>query len=179
VSTTGNLLARVRRGAGADLAASGATKIAGSLNFKDKYAPDFPRVTIREAQPGRMTSPAELERLGLVAPPEKFAPLSPARSFSRGTDKWPSYALCLDKAPRNRDGGGPDRSRADYVWCMIAISWGHGVDDTAAHLLQESRKAREEGPSYAMQTTRQAEAAVERRRQRQPFRLRAAEHGQR
>jgi len=40
---------RVRRGAGADITASGATKIAGSLNLKDKYAPDFPRVTIREA----------------------------------------------------------------------------------------------------------------------------------
>ena len=123
-----------------------------------------------------MTTAAELERLGLVAPLETFAPLSPARPFSRGTDKWPSYALCLDKAPRNRDDSGPDRSRADYVWCMIAISWGHGVDDTAAHLLQESRKAREEGQSYAMQTARQAEAAVERRRQQQPLRLRAAEH---
>ncbi len=156
---------RVRRGAGADLTASGATKIAGSLNFKDRYAPDFPRVAIREAQPGRMTSPAELERLGLVAPPETFAPLSPARSFRRGTDKWPSYALCLDKAPRNRDGSGPDRSRADYVWCMIAISWGHGVDDTAARLLQESAKARAEGKSYATQTARQAAAAVERRQQ--------------
>jgi len=93
---------RVRRGAGADITASGATKIAGSLNLKEKYAPDFPRVTIREAQPGRMTSPAELERLGLVAPLENFTPLSPARSFSRGTDKWPSYAMCLDKAPRAR-----------------------------------------------------------------------------
>ena len=54
---------RVRRDAGADITASGATKIAGSLNFKDKYAPNFPRVTIRAAQPGRMTSRAELERL--------------------------------------------------------------------------------------------------------------------
>jgi RepB DNA-primase from phage plasmid len=156
---------RVRRSAGADLTASGATKIAGSLNFKDKYAPDFPRMMIREAQHGRLTSPAELDCIGLVAPLEKFAPLSPARPFSCGTDKWPSYDLCLDKAPRNRDGTGPDRSRADYVWCMIAISWGHGVDDTAARLLQESRKAREEGPSYATQTARQAAAAVERRRQ--------------
>jgi hypothetical protein len=95
---------RVRRGAGADITASGATKIAGSLNFKDKYDPDFPRVTIREAQPGRMTSPTELERLGLVAAIENFAPRSPARPFSRVTDKWPSYAMCLDKAPRNRDG---------------------------------------------------------------------------
>jgi hypothetical protein len=126
-----------------------------------------------------MTAAAELEGLGLVAPPENFTPLSPARPLSRGTDKWPSYALCLDKAPRNREGNGPDRSRADYVWCMIAISWGHGVYDTAARLLQESRKAREEGQSYAMQTARQAEAAVERRRQQQPLRLRAAEHGRR
>ena len=78
--------------------------------------------------------------MGLVAPLEKFAPLSPARPFSRGTDKWPSYGMCLDKAPRNRAGSGPDRSRADYVWCMIAISWGHGIDETAARLLQESRK---------------------------------------
>jgi hypothetical protein len=30
---------RVRKGAGADLGASGATRIAGSLNFKEKYAP--------------------------------------------------------------------------------------------------------------------------------------------
>ena len=50
--------------------------------------------------------------------------------------------MCLDRAPRNRAGSGPDRSRADYVWCMVAISWGHGVDETAARLMQESRKAR-------------------------------------
>jgi hypothetical protein len=161
---------RVRRGAGADLNASGATKIAGSLNFKDKYAPDFPRVTIREAQPGRMTSPAELERIGLVAPPEHFAPVSPRRRFSRGTDKWPIYAKSLAGAPRNRDGSGPDRSRADYWWCFLAIQWGHGVDDTAARLLQESSKAREGGKSYALHTARQAEAAVEGRRQQQPNR---------
>jgi hypothetical protein len=74
-----------------DITASGATKIAGSLNFKDKYAPDFPRVTIREAQLGRVTSSAGLERMGLVAPPEAFAPLSPARPLSRGADKWPRH----------------------------------------------------------------------------------------
>jgi hypothetical protein len=170
------LARRVRRGAGADVTASGATKIAGSLNLKDKYAPDFPRVTIREAQPGRMTSPAELEQLGLVAPPEIFVPLPPARPGFHGTDKWPSYAMCLDRAPRNRDGSGPDRSRADYVWCMIAISWDHGVDDTAERLMQESRKAREDGKSYALHTARQAETAVERRRE-QLVPPRAVKHG--
>ena len=48
-----------------------------------------------------MTDPAELERLGLVAPPEELAPLhvSPARSISGSNRKWPSYELCLERAP--------------------------------------------------------------------------------
>jgi hypothetical protein len=57
---------RLKRGIGADKTASGATRVAGSLNFKDKYAPDFPRVAIHEANPGRKISAAELEWLGLV-----------------------------------------------------------------------------------------------------------------
>ena len=38
---------RLRKGTGADATASGATRVAGSLNFKDKYAPNFPRVVDR------------------------------------------------------------------------------------------------------------------------------------
>jgi hypothetical protein len=72
--------------------------------------------------------------------------------------------MSLDKAPRNRDGSGPDRSRADYWWCFLAIQWGHDVIATADRLLEESRKAREKGHSYALQAARQASAAVERRR---------------
>jgi RepB DNA-primase from phage plasmid len=153
---------RVRRGAGADLTASGATRIAGSLNFKDKYAPDFPRVVIRDAQPGRKVTAAELEQLELVAPPDDFAPLSPALSAS--PYRWPSYADTLAGAPRNRAGNGPDRSKADFVWCMTSISWGYGIAETAARLLVESTKAREEGKSYADGTAKNAALAVEKRR---------------
>ena len=64
---------RLRKGTGADATASGATRIAGSLNFKDKYAPNFPRVAIHAAQPGRQTTPNQLEELGLVAEPEVVA----------------------------------------------------------------------------------------------------------
>jgi hypothetical protein len=117
---------RVRRGAEADLSASGATRIAGSFNFKDKYAPDFPRVVIRQAKTGRITNAAELERLQLVAPPDNFVPLPPARPVSNR--RWPSYADSLAGAPMNRDGTGPDRSRADFVWCMTAITWGFGIE---------------------------------------------------
>jgi hypothetical protein len=43
---------RLRKGAGADPAASGATRVSGSLNFKEKYAPAFPRVETVYTNPG-------------------------------------------------------------------------------------------------------------------------------
>src|SRR5271169_3598789 len=78
---------RLRKGTGADATASGATRVAGSLNFKDKYAPDFPRVAIHAAQPGRLTTADQLDRLGLVAAPEIVAPasVSPARARPSGS----------------------------------------------------------------------------------------------
>ena len=159
---------RVRRGAGSDPTASGAGKIAGSLNIKAKYAPNYPRVAIRAVQSGRLTCIAELDQLGLVASVEEFAfvsePFRSTQTFSGTTEKWPSSAMSLDKAPRNRDGTSPDRSRADYWWCFLAIQWGHDIITTADRLLEESRKAREKGHSYALQTARQAAAAVDRRR---------------
>src|ERR1700722_18897820 len=65
---------RLRKGTGADPTASGATRVAGSFNFKDKYAPVFPRVAIHQANLGRLARAAELERLGLVAKPEAEQP---------------------------------------------------------------------------------------------------------
>jgi hypothetical protein len=156
---------RVRKGTEADATASGATRVAGSLNFKDKYAPDFPRVAIREARAGHMTSASELKALGLVAPPEVFAPLPEAPARSAGNRRWPSYAICLDGAPFNSEENGGDRGRADFVWCMTAITWGFGVDDTAERLMEESTKARANGQAYAKLTSRNAALAVERRRQ--------------
>jgi hypothetical protein len=160
-----DLARRVRRAAGADMAASGATRVAGSLNFKDKYAPDFPRVAIRRARPGRRVSAGDLERLGLVAPPEEFPPLPPARVSTNGT--WPSYEMALDGAPADSEGRGPDRSRADFVWCMTAITWGFSVDAVAERLMEESSKARANGKDYAELTARNAARAVQRRRPNQ------------
>jgi hypothetical protein len=163
---------RLKKGAGADATASGATRVAGSLNFKDKYAPAFPRVAIHAAQPGRMTTAAELERLGLVAAQETVAQplrIAPAR-VSPGTRRWPSYARCVDGAPLNSEETGPDISRADFVFCMTAITWGFGVEATAERLMEESTKAQANGKAYAELTTHNAALAVERRRQqpRQP-----------
>jgi hypothetical protein len=157
---------RLRKGTGADPTASGATRFAGSLNFKEKYAPNFPRVAIGQISPGHLVTAAELQRLGLVAEPEAARKRHPPRSLvatSCGRAEWPSYVRCLEGAPANRDKSGPDISRADFVFCMTAISWGWSVDETAARLSEESRKAQENGEQYAILTARKAAAAVERR----------------
>ena len=170
---------RLRKGTGADPTASGATRVAGSLNFKNKYAPGFPRVAIRQANLGRLAQAAELERLGLVAEPEAVEPqrTTPARARPSGSSRrWPSYARCVDGAPLNNDEIGPDISKADFVWCMTAITWGWTVDETKARLMEESTKAQENGERYADLTARNAALAVERRHQ-QPRQYRAAEHG--
>ena len=159
---------RTRKGSGADLYASGATRVAGSLNFKDKYAPDFPRVTIGEVAPGRMTTTQALEAMGLVAPAEPISSASPRVLHSRerqyrpssGPRPWPDYQKCLDRAPGNAAGDGPKRASADYTWCLIAADWGHSLQDTVARLIEQSTKAQENGKGYALKTARKAAAAA-------------------
>ena len=158
----------MRKGAGADDTASGATRVAGSLNFKDKYAPNFPRVQVAYSSPGLMASMSQFERMGLVAAPEKRAyPVFGLSSMERArSSKWPSYLRCVQGAPPNRDQTGPDISRADFTWCMTAISWGHSIEETAARLMEESAKVQENGEGYALLTTQNAAAAEARNRQR-------------
>ena len=62
---------RVRKAVGGnDKSASHATRVAGTENFKVKYAPAFPTVSIVETHPDRIMTPEQLEALGLLAPPE-------------------------------------------------------------------------------------------------------------
>jgi hypothetical protein len=159
---------RLRRGAGADPTASGATRISGSRNFKEKYTPSFPRVETVHALLGLTVTPAELESVGVVAPQERTpSPVSFASLRSERPRAWPNYRRCVENAPPAREGGRPDVSRADFTWCLIAIDWGWGVEEAAARLLQESSKARENGEAYALRTARAAAAAVHQRGERQ------------
>jgi hypothetical protein len=157
---------RLRKGAGADPSASGATRVAGTVNFKRRYEPDFPLVAIAAGIEGRIMGREELEARGLVAAPEPAipAPSAGGGGFSRrARGRWPSYQYCVDRAPLAHGGDHPDISRADFAWCMTAIDWGWSVDDTAARLMEESGKAQENGEGYALATARNAAAAIERR----------------
>jgi hypothetical protein len=166
----------LRKGTGADANASGAVRLAGSINFKEKYAPNFPRVQLIHAGPGLITSREQLESLGVVAAREPADDAKPAamviavRPVKRG---WPSYQRCVDGAPQNGDGTGADRSRADFTWCIIAIDWGWPVGKVAARLMMESSKAQENGGEYARRTAANAAKAVERRRRARDARSQA------
>jgi hypothetical protein len=167
---------RLRKGVGSDHSASGATRVAGTTNYKRKYEPDFPMVRIDNATPGRVVTKDLLEAMGLVASPD---PEIPATAFTaratqgkngtsrpRSTKVWPDYARSLAGAPPSLQGDGPDRSMADFSWCMTAIDWGWTVEDTAAKLPAVSSKAAErvrlKDAGYALITAQNAAAAVER-----------------
>ena len=156
---------QLRKGAGADPTASGATRVAGHPNFKDKYAPNFPVVEITHLVPGRFVTSGELEGQGLIAPTEELIPVPARVSLTyAGPRKLPSYQRCVDNAPPNDSNTGPDISRADFVWCMTAIDWGWGIKEVAERLMKLSMKAREEGEGYALRTARSAAAAIQRRK---------------
>jgi len=44
--------------------------------------------------------------------------------------------------PENRDGTGPDISRADFTWCMTALTWGWSIEDNRAHLMESDKPER-------------------------------------
>jgi hypothetical protein len=164
---------RLRKGSGADATASGATRVAGTTNYKRKYEPDFPTVAILNTAPGRVVTPAQLESLGLVAELEPIKPASvtPIRVSRRHENavrarRWPDYQRCLDGAPESKSRPGKKReSLADFTWCKTALDWGFSIEETANQLMQISSKARENGERYAASTATNAAAAVERKGQ--------------
>jgi hypothetical protein len=161
--STLDLPRRLRQATRADVCASGATRVSGSRNFKARYAPCFPLVQLLVCRPGNLVPRAALEERNLLAPPR---PVPPAASgLAVNQRRWPSYQRCVQGAPSVPGGEDrPDISKADFTWCLIAIDWGWSVPATAARLIQESRKAQENGERYALRTAQNAAAAVARRR---------------
>jgi RepB DNA-primase from phage plasmid len=172
---------RLRKGAGADKSASGATRVAGTVNYKRKYEPDFPMVKIDEAHPGRVVTKAQLEAMGIVAAPEpetvaseefiKARQTGPSQYRPRANKILPDYGISLAGAPPNRAGTGPDRSMADFTWCMTAIDWGWSIEETAKKLPEVSERARQRvqqlrDKGYPLITAQNAAAEVERNDQK-------------
>jgi hypothetical protein len=149
---------RLRKVVEADPSASGATRIAGSLNFKKDYEPAFPRVGITYMKAGNVTTMASLEEAGFVAAPDQ--PQPPRGAGPHSGEAWPDYQRCVLGAPPIHQGNRPDISRADFTWCRTAIQWGWTVEATASRLMELSSKARENGKRYALRTATRAAESV-------------------
>lgn len=160
------IVRRVRKAVGdADMSASGATRVAGTENFKAKYWPDYPTVTIMHGIPGRMMTTEQLQTMGLLAEPEPLRSF-PLRVSPRSGGSWPDYERCVRGAPINHGKTGPDISKADFFFGILAAQRGHSIEAIAARLMELSSKAKENGESYARITAENATAAAERGRQR-------------
>jgi len=140
---------RLKRGIGADMGASGAVKLAGSLNFKSKYAPNYPRVRLVWTDTETpIVSLAALEESGLLALKTSVTEIPPAVLTGPPPNAWPDYQRCLRDAPLSRDGEYVDCSRADYTWAKIALQrfrWVQRPEAVAPRLYALSAKAQEKG----------------------------------
>jgi hypothetical protein len=167
---------RIRKAVGGnDKSASHATRVAGTENFKPKYAPEFPTVNIVETHPGRVMTPEQLDALGLLAPAElvkaKHVEFTRRSESKPGKERqWPSYERALAGAPQSSDGSGPDRSRADFWWSYLALQRNWSVEETEGKLVDVSDKARERvragDAGYVGVTVANAAAWLERNRER-------------
>jgi hypothetical protein len=150
-----------------DKNASGSARLPGSFNFKPDYGPEFPRVETVYTAPGRVITLAELEGAGMLAEEEKPAVQARAKSEStkcrmngEAPQGWPRYEISLQNAAR-KDDGTPDRSDADWRWCMAAVYWGfEDVEEIATQLMHVSAKAAERGRDYALATADRAAKAA-------------------
>lgn len=159
---------QLKAAAGADANASGAVRVCGSRNFKEKYAPHFPTIQVIETHSGRTTKREELLESGLLKEEEPSSPpaRAPRRGFSSTT--WPDYAVELARAPQKNDGTGIDVSRADWKYSLIAADRGFTAEEITDRLLQVSEKVRQmkenEARSYAERTAQKAAESVARRK---------------
>jgi hypothetical protein len=130
---------RLKRGVGADAGASGATRIAGSLNVKEQYREaGYPRVRLIVGMPERVAS---IEDLTELLEPEPQSPcVSPPSVSSHTQLAMPDYDDFLSRA-RSTAAGEIDRSSVDFAWAATALKRGHSVDAVMSELERVSLKA--------------------------------------
>jgi hypothetical protein len=134
---------------GANGGAHGSVRWPGSLNHKltRKYADgESPRVQLLSATPGRITSLAELDAAGLLAPPPKGMTPEEVRELRAKLPSggWPDINAYLSRAG--------DRSGPECGWAMAAFKRGFPRHAIIAKLKEVGPKASTREDDYAEQT---------------------------
>ena len=119
---------RLRKGAWTDPTASGATRIAGSQDFKEKYAPDFPYIKIAHIAPRPDCHPGAARPAG-TGRAGRETPRQVVSSFSHTprSRKWPSYQRCVEGAPPQPRQHRPRHQPRRLTWCLTALDWGWNI----------------------------------------------------
>jgi len=129
--------------------ANGSIRWPGTLNCKPerRYADgERPRVQLLHVSPGRITSLAELDAAGLLAPPPKRMTPEEVRELKvkLPDGSWPDI---FDYLSRRGDRSGPECS-----WAMAALGRGWPPSSVVAKLKEIGPKARTRDDDYAEQT---------------------------
>jgi hypothetical protein len=157
---------QLKKAIGADANASGAVRVCGTRNWKTEHAPDFPTVRLIESQPGRTTTPTELQAVGLLKETEEPQATPPRAPLFFPSRTWPDYARCLRDAPTRHGSEEKDTSRADWQFALIAADRGFTAQEIATEIMNLSDKAKREGLKYAERTAQRAFESV---MNRKPF----------
>ncbi len=131
--------------------AHGSVRWAGTLNRKPKrrYADgESPRIQLIQTAPGRITSLAELEAAGLLAPaPPKSTP-EEVRAIKA---RLPEHGASYDYAQAKQD-----RSGADWKFVCAELRQGFPAHLVVSHLEATSEKAAKRSDGYATVTVEKA-----------------------
>jgi hypothetical protein len=143
--------ARLVRGLGGDVGASGAMRLPGTRNMKPTRGGC--RVRLLQVEPGASVTLAMLEDAGLLAAPPITA--SPRRApVNSATRVLPDYEKCLLSK-------GGDRSRADASFVKLTVMRGFSEVEAAEALQSVSVRANEGTPrnrtNYVKRTVRFAQ----------------------
>jgi hypothetical protein len=135
---------------GANKGASGGLRWIGTHNFKTyRKSADgsFPRVRLLAANFGRTATPAELETLGLLAPPRP-PQLNLQRPPKAKASRAPSYERAAARVKR-KPNGSQDRSGIDLLYAVTCLDWGFSEGETIDLINSHSTKARPRKDDYA------------------------------
>jgi hypothetical protein len=149
-------LLRKLKDTGANGGAFNSVRLPGALNAKEKHKATFgeyPRVRLVYRALGRVVTPEELERAGLLAPAEEkpTAKAPPHFTSSSLPDHFPDFNEYLNRKWLDSEKR-PDRSSAEIAWCCAALRKGFPKHMVADELRRVSLKAKGRRDSYVEKT---------------------------
>lgn len=152
----------------ADAGASGAARLAGSLNVKERHRKadgTFPRVRILSPGNGRIFSVPELIALGLIRSVVVKVPESSGKTIAKRPRRTivPNYER-TKLYVRPKEDGTTDRSAVDLLYAITCLDWQISPEKTANLLHEYSEKAAERGEDYVEWTVAKAAEKILQRR---------------